>query len=59
MATKDETRSNDTRKARGAIVDMMLEIVIIPVSDADRSKEFYTRLGGGWTPTSPAVTTSE
>ena len=45
MAMKDETRSNDTRNASGAIVDMKLEIVIIPVSDADRSKEFYTRLG--------------
>jgi catechol 2,3-dioxygenase-like lactoylglutathione lyase family enzyme len=45
MAMKDETRSNDTRNASGAIIDMKLEIVIIPVSDADRSKEFYTRLG--------------
>ena len=42
---KDETRSNDNRDASGARVDMKLEIVIIPVSDADRSKEFYTRLG--------------
>jgi catechol 2,3-dioxygenase-like lactoylglutathione lyase family enzyme len=26
-------------------VDLKLEVVVIPVSDADRSKEFYTRLG--------------
>jgi catechol 2,3-dioxygenase-like lactoylglutathione lyase family enzyme len=42
---KDEIRSNDARDASVARVDMKLEIVIIPVSDADRSKEFYTKLG--------------
>jgi catechol 2,3-dioxygenase-like lactoylglutathione lyase family enzyme len=42
---KDETRSKDNRDASGARVDMKLEIVVIPVSDADRAKEFYTRLG--------------
>jgi catechol 2,3-dioxygenase-like lactoylglutathione lyase family enzyme len=26
-------------------VDLKLEVAVIPVSDADRSKEFYTRLG--------------
>jgi catechol 2,3-dioxygenase-like lactoylglutathione lyase family enzyme len=39
---KDEKRSND---ARDANVDMKLEIVVIPVSDVDRAKEFYGRLG--------------
>src|SRR5262245_3236716 len=29
----------------GARVDMKLEVVVIPVSDVDRAKEFYTRLG--------------
>jgi catechol 2,3-dioxygenase-like lactoylglutathione lyase family enzyme len=40
----DEVRSNDAARAR---VDMKLEIVVIPVSDVDRAKEFY---GGrlGW-----------
>ncbi|CAN7282387.1 VOC family protein [Phyllobacterium sp. LjRoot231] len=33
----------ETPKARTA--DMKLEIVVIPVSDADRSKEFYANLG--------------
>jgi catechol 2,3-dioxygenase-like lactoylglutathione lyase family enzyme len=28
-----------------AIVDMKLEVVVIPVSDVDRAKEFYRRLG--------------
>lgn len=31
--------------ARAARVDMKLEAVVIPVSDVDRAKEFYTRLG--------------
>jgi catechol 2,3-dioxygenase-like lactoylglutathione lyase family enzyme len=28
-----------------ADVDMKLEVVVIPVSDVDRAKEFYSRLG--------------
>jgi catechol 2,3-dioxygenase-like lactoylglutathione lyase family enzyme len=32
-------------KAVAAKVDMKLEIVVIPVSDVDRAKEFYERLG--------------
>ena len=35
-------RSDDTTMAR---VDMKLEVVVIPVSDVDRAKEFYARLG--------------
>ena len=42
---KDEVRSNDARDASVARVDMKLEIVVIPVSDVDRAKEFYVRLG--------------
>jgi catechol 2,3-dioxygenase-like lactoylglutathione lyase family enzyme len=38
----DEARSNGATRAR---VDMKLEIVVIPVSDVNRSKEFYGRLG--------------
>src|SRR6476620_7943872 len=39
--------SNDepTTNATAARVDMKLEVVIIPVSDVDRAKEFYARLG--------------
>ncbi|HYV05723.1 MAG TPA: glyoxalase, partial [Blastocatellia bacterium] len=42
---KDEIRSNDAKDASVTRVDMKLEIVIIPVSDVDRAKEFYGRLG--------------
>src|SRR6185295_14027305 len=42
---KAEIRSNDARDASIARVDMKLEIVIIPVSDVDRAKEFYGSLG--------------
>src|SRR5689334_3041059 len=30
---------------RSAEMDMKLEVVVVPVSDVDRAKEFYTRLG--------------
>jgi hypothetical protein len=42
---KNEIRSNDARDASVARVDMKLEVVVIPVSDVDRAKEFYGRLG--------------
>ena len=35
-------RSIDTRVAR---VDMKFEAVVIPVSDVDRAKQFYEKLG--------------
>jgi catechol 2,3-dioxygenase-like lactoylglutathione lyase family enzyme len=38
----NEVRSNDATVAR---VDMKFEVVVIPVSDVDRAKEFYGRLG--------------
>ncbi len=34
---RDEVRSNDAREAS---VDMKIEVVVIPVSDVDRAKEF-------------------
>ena len=39
---RDEIGSNDAREAS---VDMKIEVVVIPVSDVDRAKEFYARLG--------------
>ena len=42
---KQETSGNDSRDASVARVDMKFEIVVIPVSDVDRAKEFYGRLG--------------
>jgi predicted enzyme related to lactoylglutathione lyase len=38
----NEVRSNDATVAR---VDMKFEVVVIPVPDVDRAKEFYGRLG--------------
>jgi catechol 2,3-dioxygenase-like lactoylglutathione lyase family enzyme len=40
---KTEVQRNDAMSV--AKVDMKFEIVVIPVSDADRAKEFYGRLG--------------
>ncbi len=46
MATLSAIRNNEsTTNANAARVDMKLEVVIIPVSDVDRAKEFYARLG--------------
>src|SRR5215211_8975733 len=43
---KSEVRSNDaTSAASVARVDLKLEVVVIPISDVDRAKEFYGRLG--------------
>src|ERR1700759_5375435 len=43
---KSGVQANDTAsEASVAKVDMKLEIVVIPVSDVDRAKEFYSRLG--------------
>jgi catechol 2,3-dioxygenase-like lactoylglutathione lyase family enzyme len=44
MSTQVQSKSaTDTPKAQK--VDMKFEIVVIPVSDVDRAKEFYARLG--------------
>jgi catechol 2,3-dioxygenase-like lactoylglutathione lyase family enzyme len=40
----NEIRPSDAA-ASAARVDMKLEVVVIPVSDVDRAKEFYSRLG--------------
>jgi catechol 2,3-dioxygenase-like lactoylglutathione lyase family enzyme len=43
---RTDVRSKDATKDAGvARVDMKFEIVVIPVSDVDRAKEFYGRLG--------------
>jgi len=42
---KDQIRTSDAKNASAVKVDMKLEIVIIPVSDLDRAKEFYANLG--------------
>jgi catechol 2,3-dioxygenase-like lactoylglutathione lyase family enzyme len=46
MATLSAIRSNEPTSGASAVkVEMKFEIVVIPVSDVDRAKEFYTRLG--------------
>ena len=41
MSTTEVRSNNATGKAIAAKVDMKFEIVVIPVSDVDRAKEFY------------------
>jgi catechol 2,3-dioxygenase-like lactoylglutathione lyase family enzyme len=44
--TKYEIQANAAAsEASVAKIDMKLEVVVIPVSDVDRAKEFYSRLG--------------
>jgi catechol 2,3-dioxygenase-like lactoylglutathione lyase family enzyme len=45
MNTTEVRSDNATDTAVAAKVDMKFEIVVIPVSDIDRAKEFYGRLG--------------
>ena len=45
MNTKEVRSSNAAGNAGAARVDMKLEVVVIPVSDIDRAKEFYQRIG--------------
>ena len=42
----NEARNNEAAEgASAASLDMKLEVVVLPVSDVDRAKEFYSRLG--------------
>jgi hypothetical protein len=45
MSTTEDRSSHASRMASAGTADMKLEVVVIPVSDADRAKEFYGRLG--------------
>ena len=45
MNTKEVRNNEATGSTSVASVDMKLEVVVIPVSDVDRAKEFYSRLG--------------
>jgi catechol 2,3-dioxygenase-like lactoylglutathione lyase family enzyme len=42
---KEEVRSNEASDANVAKVDLKLEVVVIPVADADGAKKFYGSLG--------------
>lgn len=50
-----EVRSSDAVGAASVKVDMKLEVVVIPVSDVNRAKEFYKRLGWRLDVTPPIV----
>jgi catechol 2,3-dioxygenase-like lactoylglutathione lyase family enzyme len=45
MSTNEVRASDAAASPSAATVDMKLEVVVIPVSDVDRAKEFYSRLG--------------
>jgi catechol 2,3-dioxygenase-like lactoylglutathione lyase family enzyme len=40
-----DVRGSATGSAAGSVIEMKLEVVVIPVSDVDRAKAFYTGLG--------------
>ena len=54
MTTTEDRSSDASGTASAARADTRLEVLVIPVSDVDRAKEFYGGLGGGSTPTGPA-----
>ena len=45
MSMTDARSSDGSRAASVKNVDLKLEVVVIPVSDVDRAKEFYEKLG--------------
>jgi catechol 2,3-dioxygenase-like lactoylglutathione lyase family enzyme len=45
MATLEIDRNAAVKPSASRSVDLKLEVVVIPVSDVDRAKAFYTRLG--------------
>jgi catechol 2,3-dioxygenase-like lactoylglutathione lyase family enzyme len=45
MSTKEVSKNEETKSTSVADLDMKLEVVVIPVSDVDRAKKFYSRLG--------------
>jgi hypothetical protein len=51
-----EVRGDASSSAKENDVDLKLEVVVIPVSDVDRAKEVYSKLGWGSMPTSLSIT---
>ncbi|MBB4397975.1 VOC family protein [Bradyrhizobium sp. ERR14] len=45
MAVIELNRQAETKPSKSHGVDLKLEVLVIPVSDVDRAKAFYTRLG--------------
>jgi len=48
MSSTPMSNENATQRANAGMVDLKLEVVVIPVSDVDRAKRFYGGLG--WRP---------
>lgn len=40
-----EIATNDTRAASATTIDMKIEVIVIPVTDVERAKQFYLKLG--------------
>src|SRR6266536_2014137 len=55
MSTTENRSSDASGTASVGSVDVKLEVVTIPVSDVDRAKEFYARLGWRLDDTPPGV----
>jgi catechol 2,3-dioxygenase-like lactoylglutathione lyase family enzyme len=45
MSTALMSKEQATRAQKAGMVDMKLEVVVVPVSDVDRAKQFYLSLG--------------
>ena len=45
MSSIQDGNAMETEEAARASIDQKLEVVVIPVSDVDRAREFYARLG--------------
>ena len=45
MSTVEVSKNEETKSTSAADLDMKLEVVVIPVSDVDRAKKFYSGLG--------------
>jgi catechol 2,3-dioxygenase-like lactoylglutathione lyase family enzyme len=55
MSSNEVRGNNAASAARVAKLDMKLEVLVIPVSDVGRAKEFYTKLGWRLDVTPPGV----
>jgi catechol 2,3-dioxygenase-like lactoylglutathione lyase family enzyme len=45
MSSVQASGEGASEVSRGAVADMKLEVVVLPVSDVDRAKSFYEKLG--------------
>ncbi|MFN5526679.1 MAG: glyoxalase, partial [Bradyrhizobium sp.] len=45
MTTTETSRQAGVKRSTSRGVDLKLEVIVIPVSDVDRAKSFYTVLG--------------